>query len=294
MVNEAKMFRYLLLQNYLRTIRCTFLFGTFFLLVCGINMHAFDSAKTFLLPRPTSTNASLEIAGWQREINLFDMGRHYWSIACTPTYSHSFKPCALTDYILGKSGFVFAGSRVPDRVSGAILADYFGLPSDFESVVCFTPRIVNFMFDIDFYMGLDSVLCGLYFRIHAPIVNTKWDLDMREFITQPGSDFFPAGYMSSEDIQRSDLASSVTLAMRGERGVPLDTDEGDDETFVVGNITEPFTFGDMQSPLEYGKIHGRQTLNGMSDIQLVLGWNFLQDEWYHFGLNARGSLPTGN
>ena len=43
----------------------------------------------------------------------------------------------------------------------------------------------NVIFDIEFYIGLDEWLDGLYFRIHAPVVNTRWNLNFKEDVIKP-------------------------------------------------------------------------------------------------------------
>ncbi|HZW61432.1 MAG TPA: hypothetical protein VFF04_04345 [Candidatus Babeliales bacterium] len=249
-------------------------------------------SKTVFVPRSLSVNAARELAGWQREINLYEPDAHYWSLSFTPEYMRNFDNQELVNYLLaGSRSFNVTGSGVAGRSKTDILADYFGLPSDYESTICFSPRITNFVFDIDLYIGLNGVWEGLYFRMHVPIGHTKWDLKLRENIVDQGIASFPAGYMGPVDIPRSDLASSFMMAMEGLRLIPEDVEE--DDPLVFGNLVEPFTFGDMKEPLEFGKIAGRLIDTKLSDVQLAFGWNFLLDDWYHFGINARSAIPTG-
>lgn len=255
--------------------RYWFIWGALFVM----SLQSFQGRRTFLLPRSQSVDAARELMGWQREINLFDKGT-YWTLAFTPEYQHSFNPCAISNYLLGGNLFNFTGSQVTNRAATDILADYFGLPSNFSSVVGFCPRITNFIFDINFYMGFDVLCSGLYFRIHAPIVHAKADLRLSERIRNPGSTFFPAGYMGPERVESDDLVHSVEQAMEG--------------TNIIEGQPVPLVFGDMKSPLQFGKIFGREARTHMSDVHLVFGWNFLQDCWYHLGLNLRAILPTGN
>ncbi|MGB8367151.1 MAG: hypothetical protein WCD44_02225, partial [Candidatus Babeliales bacterium] len=108
-----------------------------------------------------------------------------------------------------------------------------------------------------------------YYRLHVPIVHTKWDLDLKELIINQGTDFQPAGYMASERV--TTFAPNVRVALQGKT-----------------------TFGDMREPLQYGKVFGRQTSSRVAELQAVFGWNFLQNNWYHFGINVRAAAPTGN
>ena len=56
----------------------------------------------------------------------------------------------------------FQGSQVANRRADALIADYFGLSTDFQGSICFKPRIDNFIVDLNVYFGLDHWLSGLY------------------------------------------------------------------------------------------------------------------------------------
>ncbi len=254
--------------------------------------------KTAFTARSQSVNSVRELVGWQTQINKADscnikktnknkkeegavsqqtqnkQGCCYGTAALTVEYNRSFNVKKIRKFLFDTDcALIFSGSKVFDRGENDILADYFGLPFGFKSKVIFKPRISNFIFDLDWYQSLDCVCEGLYFRIHAPIVHTKWDLHMCEQVLQDNVGtytFYPAGYMGSEKIVRADMNASVMDAFKGLKSV-----------------------GDLE-PLHYGKIWGRQTASHISDVQVALGYNFLLDEDYHLGLAIRTAIPTGN
>lgn len=249
------------------------------LLMSTSGLSAFGN-KTLVVPRSQSVDAARELVGWEREINKF-CADYYWSLSFAPVYTRSLRNEQIINYLFdGHSQFVFSGSRVPNRGKNDILADYFGLAPDFESSIVFEPRITNFIFDIDWYVGLDRVYKGLYLRVHAPIVYAKWDLHMDECIMNQGTMFYPAGYMGQTQVPNNQLVDSVQQALQGTRN--------------MNGELQPLTFGNMSIPLAYGKIVGRQELTRVSDVQLVAGWNIWADDWYHAGFNIRTSLPSGN
>ncbi len=238
--------------------------------------------------RSQSINAARELVGWQSMINKFEMESVYGAFSITPEFTRSFKPCRIAGFFFGddlqNGKLTISGSRkgVSARNSngGAVargthewLADYLGLPTNFESTVSFTPRITNFIVDLNLYLGFDNWWEGGFFRIHAPIVYTKWKLNMCEKKINDGTLPFEMGYMNStvDLVERSVLPADFKTAMKG------------------------VTWGDMQEKLKYGKIADCElTKTRLSDIEVALGWNFLQDEDYHFGLMIRASFPTGN
>lgn len=250
------------------------------LLTSAACSFAHSDSNPYFSIRSQSVNAARELVGWQTHINLFDKDCLYGSFSITPEYTRSFRAGRIAEYIFGddvtatssKGTLAISGSQADNRGSHDWLADYFGLPTDFKSEVTFKPRIENFLVDFNLYLGLDEWMCGLYFRIHAPVVYTRWDLKATEAVSAAGLNGYAAGYMSNAGIDNATLRKDFLSAVDG-----------------------TYTFGDMKEALKYGKMSkDRDTKTRLSDIEAALGWNFWQCEDYHFGLQIRGSAPTGN
>lgn len=240
------------------------------LLYLGSTLDAFGP-KTLIPVRSQAVNLARELTGWEQETHVYDVDGNYGTIAFALEYGRTFHGKKMAEMLFGGSCLTFSGSDSFKRKSSNVLADYFGLPRDFKSVVYFDPLISNAVFDFNWYMGLDQCVSGLYVALHLPIAFTAWDLNPSESVINAGSAIDPAGYMGPETIQRSSLPGTVLSAWQG--------------------LT---TFGDMQEPLAYGLILERETESRVTEIQLSIGWDFLQDEEYHFGLFLRGATPTGN
>jgi len=238
-------------------------------LVCNAQIEAFNLGKTMYVPRSQSVNAARELVGWYEGINRYDVGDYYGSFSATPEFTRTFQSRHIARYFFGTDVLKFSGSRVPDRSPEDILADYFGLPTDYKSTVLVTPCAENALLDFDWYCGLDAWYPGLYFRIHAPLVYTIWGLHLEEYQKFSGMNNYPAGYMGPELIERSAMNCTVLQSLAG--GV---------------------SFGDYQG-LRYGKVGCDKHAFGLSEIQLAFGWNMVNSDHYHFGINARGSIPTG-
>jgi len=232
--------------------------------------------QTFFQPRSQAVNAVRELVGWQTAIHQADMDHWYGSVSGTVEYGRSFRQEALAKLFFGSNQVTFSGSLVPDRGPNDILADYFGLPFCFESTVCFTPRISNVVFDLDWYQGFDSCVPGLYLIVHLPIVHSKADLHMQEQVISGVNDtcaqetFYPAGYMASVSVSRSQMNTNVQQAFIGHT--------------AVGAL----------EPLQFGRIFGREIRSRIAELQFTLGYTFLLSDWYHLGLGLRVALPTGN
>ena len=255
--------------------------------------HSYAFTPTpYISYRSQSENAARELVGLTQHINLA-VNHFYGTFAVTPEYTQSFEANRIADCLFGRdlrsdtlSALDITGSGIEDRnVCKHWLADYFGLPRDFNSTVKFEPIISNFLVDFYWYFGLNNILCGLYATIHAPLVYTTWDLNFFEAINKQGEAHQPPGYFNqiatgdNVGVRRTDLLRNFTDFVFHQK-VP---DLGDLVTFC---------------PLEVAKMTPKQfdcnkTKTALSDIQAVLGWNFLLNRWYHLGAGIRAVAPTG-
>lgn len=268
------------------------------LLLCITMLGCVAQAKVlpYISIRSQSENAARELVLWQTQINLSCMDEFYGSFSITPEYTRSFRDgrtgrllfndalntsCCKNDCVT----FNVQGSAVPNRDPKAWLADYFGLPLDYSSTVKVAPRIENIIADFNLYLGLDNWVQGLYFRIHAPVVNTRWNLGFCEKNVYAGIMNAPIGYYNSAD----NGDGSTTPFYGIERANLVGTFAGYISRCEIPTVTD-VTF-DKLTHARFGCRELKRT--ALSDIQMALGWNFWQSECYHFGLNIRGAAPTG-
>lgn len=242
-------------------------FGIILILTCATAYSVGFTGKSYYRLRSQGCDAARDLVGWQPLINK-QSDTVYGAFFVLPAYQRTFDADYIAKQLFGASTIRFSGSRVANRGVEDVLADYFGLPTDFQSLVCFDPQIKNMIVDVQGYIGLDTVLPGLYMRLDIPVVHSSWDLGFKEFIQNAGINFDPAGYMSTASIARADLPQGV-------------------------NLTGDATFGDMIYPLRYGKIFGREVTNAIAELRFVLGWNATGPD-YHAGINLRVNAPTGN
>ncbi len=271
-------------------------------LIASVNAFADSATAPYFFNRSQSEDSARELTGWAHRVNLYDKDVcgdecevfNYGVFAITPEYTRSFHSCDLAQMIFGNDyncacdtrGIAITGSRVANRGAGDWLADYFGLPTDYESSFTVSPRIKTYLVDFDFYFALSKLAHGLYFRIHAPAVLTKWNLNFEEQITNDGTNGYVPGYFTSAAVSRVNLVSSFA-AYAGSEAAPY---LGLDSRAIPPAPRPDFVF----NPLENSKITGcGHKKTGLAEIQWALGWNFAQNEDNHIGLNIRGAIPTG-
>lgn len=166
------------------------------------------------------------------------------------------------------------GSQVTDRDPKAWLADYFYLPPDYSGSFSVNPSMRSFFVDFDFYIGLDEWLCGLYARVYAPFIHTRWNIDFCEQVGT-GTRGYAEGYFGPTAIDNSTLLTSFGMYSNGVAPTNL------------GNTI-------VANPLQFAKIdRDRRANTAVAELRAELGWNFLHSDWYHLGLNIQGAAPTG-
>ncbi len=222
------------------------------------------------IPRSQGTNTARELSGWEEFIHQFDVGDYYLTTAHVIGYYRSFRPERIARELFGETVLRFAGSQVENRGRCEILADNFGLSPNYRGRVTVHPVIENIIFDNQFFLGLDPIACGLYVRVHMPMVHTRWNLDLCETRLDeekecPG---FPSCYMAK--------------------------DAGPASCDVLEALNGQLTFGDMQTPWKYGRIKsGVQTKTGLADLDLIVGYDFDQTDTSHLGIYGQLVFPTG-
>ncbi len=228
--------------------------------------NSFDLiGRSFVSPRSQSVNAARDLVGWHNQINRYDEKGFYYALAIIPEYTQSLRAKRIAQQLFGNDQLVISGSQVVNRGNDDILADYFGLSPVFQSNLHLEPRIKTGIFSFDGYLGYKN----FYIRINAPTVMTRWNINLEEEVFNNGiSTQFPARYMTLNAINAP--ATSFEQAIKG--GI---------------------TYGDITEGIQFGKIDGAHHKGGLSDLQLIGGWNFLNRPNGHVGFNIRTAAPTG-
>ena len=244
--------------------------------------NASESVAPFIYFRSQSVDAARDLVGTTHLMNLYDNKDLYCIFSMTPEYTHSFNPHQINKCLFGKdcstASINVSGSRVANRGANDWLADYFYLPTDFQSTLHFKPEVINALVDFSFYIGMDELIPGLYFSIHAPFAWQETNLNFCETgIT--GSATHDAGYFAQTIIPSANLLQSVSEFGDGVSPENIITPSG--TTFFTG----------LKYALFDSCAHSRA---GVSDLQAVLGWNYMPCADYHIGAGVRVCAPTGS
>lgn len=211
----------------------------------------------------------------------------------TPEYTQTQSSHQIAKSLFGTSCIMIQGSLFPKRDSRSWLADYFGLPQDFDGSIRFHPSIQNYLLDLELFIQSTNLCNGLYLHLHAPLVHTIWKLHPCE-TSDKGVRSYPAGYFSGNSVSNASLLSYALDFFTGQN---IPTNMTNNISVPFGNPSLPATV--IFQPLRYSKWATNQTgahqrITRLSDIEIALGYPLVCSTRYYTSLGVRTSAPTGN
>ena len=185
------------------------------ILTTGTCAHAANITSPYFGFRSQGINLAREFAGWHQHTYKHGVEEWHGSFFVAPSYTQSTNGDAIGSLLFGPDiqhpensceEFIrISGSQVPQRNPHDWLADYFGLPTDFQSVISVDPKIKNFILDLDLFLAFKWKCHNVFVQVHAPYVYTKWHLNFDETVINPGVNNYTALYMTPAAVDRSNL-----------------------------------------------------------------------------------------
>ena len=263
---------------------------TLFLCFLALTINAQNSQViTFISPRSQGFNTPRIVAGWDLVTHCPTQENMYSTYALALETTSSFRSERINQCLFGqdiirrdkydtewKDFIIVSGSQTEKRSPQKDwLADYFGLPTDFKSVVRFRPRVNNVILEAQSFFGFNNVKKGLYAELFLPIVYTNWDLNLCETVIDYGTNGYVPGYFNPSGVDRTNLVARFTDYIAGYT-IPTITDL----------IFQPLTHGKM-SPRSQRSMH-------CAELRANLGYDhFIQDQ-HHVGIKMQLAIPFGN
>jgi len=249
--------------------------------------------KTFLMPRSHVDNMAMEYTTWHKQFRMIDEDKWGGTLQATGFYQASTNETDLGKYF-GKYNSAtgpnitnpYAGSiqdfiwvvfrpvlgAVDSFNEKALLLDPAFIIHAFESQItesqikilagkgCFRPKQTSYGIRLDYHQKLDKLADGLYFKVSAPIVHVKNNMN----VCYTGTN------------------KTITL--------PYSTTQKTLSDYLAGNLAMTGT----QDRLCKAKICGSQSETGVADVEVILGYNFLYKEHKHCGVYASLTIPTSD
>ena len=224
--------------------------------------------KTFLSTRPQGVDSLLERVMLQSMTASKDEDAFGGIFQATAFYNEAIQTSGLSRYFLFGDKDSAALTRanlqllIPDQNSAANIDNIVAaggpatpLYNKEITTVKFSPTLRSFGVFLTYYQDLEKILPGLYFNVRVPVVEVESDLGL---IATGGN---------SEAVKQ----------------------------FLSGTLNEiPVTASYARKPLQHAKISTKQQNLGIADIDLRMGYAFLQGDEGSLGLNIGLTVPTGN
>lgn len=217
------------------------------------------SGKTYLADRPKGVDSLLERVTLQNMQSSKAEDSFGATFQATGFYNEALKSDDIASYFLFGNKPSASLSRDTLRLMipdhNAAGAPGQPLASDAATSVKLCPTIRTYGVMFTYLQDLEKILPGLYFNVRAPIVEVDTD-----------SGLIVAGG-NAEQVKK----------------------------FLSGTLDEiQVTGAEARKPLNNAKLVGRQSAIGIADIDLRMGYAFLQREHGSLGLNVGLTIPTGN
>ena len=243
-------------------------------IVCTIQQNSCCNVfgKSFFASRDQGNNIARIMMGTQEKIHKFGVTNFYGVATVAVEYQQIFRNSRIGDWFTTNGGTMTYGMDYTANTAGAGTFDInsinFGVTG--SGTISFCPKKSDAIVDLDVYLGLDKIICGLWLNIDIPIVNTKWNLGINEVVTGDSTNTYPVDSVGDGAVSNPfNVAKPMTEAFRG----------------LVG-------FGDAPK-LKFGKICGTQCATGVTGLRMDLGYDFIRCPNYHFAAAFNFLVPTG-
>lgn len=247
-----------------------------------------DQCHSVYIPRSTHSNSAyFWLAPAPADLDT-DCWHHEGDVGIE--YLRSFRSCDLARCLLGTNNLHFQGSQVPNRDSGALVADYFGLSHLFDGNLIVKPRIQNVNLHLQERLYLDRCHENLWVQLNVTFTHQKRNLFGSDCICDPISSSTQAGTIFPEGYMDFGIRAANSANTQVYTPAPTFSAPG-----IKDALSGDFLFGQMQTPWKFGRfLFDYQTLNKVAGVSLLLGYDFCRADDHHLGLFFQWTAPTGN
>ena len=213
-----------------------------------------------------------DVLGWNNQINLFGNEELSVVLKAQTEGGQSFSNSKLAQYFTsnGTNQMVFGPAHTATTYATTdVNAINFLLSDSFQSTVVFNPEITTWVTDFAAFIDLSNWVENLHIRAHLPLQYLKQNLEMTETIAAAGA----ADYTNHYVINNGTTPVAYTSVK---------------QAFASGAVA-----GDVLEAWNYGINNGSHHSTEVTDVTLSLGYNFVNRENGHFGLEFGGTFGAG-
>lgn len=237
----------------------------------------FVFGKTHFSARPQDQNVARKMMGVEDKIHLFGENDFYGVLSTASEFQTTFDSKKIGKYfsfVKNSNSMTYDPMNTTDKCGKFdINSTTFGTGA--SGVICFKPRIYNFIYDVDLWVGLDKILCGLWSRLMITLAYTNWNMRLSD-TGENGDRFIPVN-----GAQLKFPYENIFESFKGGSDVEVIAQNGG--TTIIHAAS-----------LKNGKIDGKRSETGVAGIHYDLGYDFISRENGHLGASIHVVFPTGN
>lgn len=236
-----------------------------------------DCGSTLFMLRPQGLNSAAIF-------NPFYFGCYDASLDASFTftlgyrYEQTFDSKHIARCLFGAPTVPFAGHNALTTAPNDVLyvqAENFGLSPNFLGTITFDPLVQNHNIDFTSRFEFGSVwdnLEGVYCMINATLTNSRWNL------------------RASETLETTADIATMPQCLNSAAEIHA-------LTTIESALEQTQSFGQLpEGPAKYSRFlfNQAQTKTALANIDVLLGYDFLKCDGYHFGIFLKTVAPTGN
>lgn len=225
------------------------------------------SCQGYLAARSQASNTARRLVGSHLFTDTYNVDEFIQVFSVTPAYSRSFNDEQIGRYfspVCNSNCFTLGADGQAN-----VRAEDFGLAC--TGAVCLAPQSSSFIFDIQYYLGLDPFCKGLFFQLYAPIVHNRREINC-----------------CVSDTSECEMDFDVCLMSTNTDNTEVGTTE------ICEALTGCVVWGDVENEMIFGSLNDDQDKTRLADLQFELGYNYWLNEDAYFGLKLIVKAPTGN
>ena len=233
--------------------------------------------RTTFVPRSQGSNLARQMMGVEEKIHKFGNECFYGVASLAFEYQQTFSNSAGTNSRNSRNIGLWFSSTGNTTMSYGMNNNQGSNPLSFDlnalnwgytgsGTIQFCPRKSDIIFDLNLYLGLDELFCGMWLRFDVPVARTKFNIGLIDKPTGAASSVLPSNlYGATTTLVYTTFASALL---------------GDEKV------------GDLPA-LKYAKICGAKEDTSLANLRLTLGYDWFRRECWHFASAWLFVLPIG-
>ncbi len=205
----------------------------------------------------------------------------YSDLSITLGWQQNFDGYRLSSYFLTKCGTVTVGANAANSSAAVsdIRASDLGLSTTFTGCAWLCPKYQDLLIDFDWFFSWEK----LWVELEIPFVHTRWNSGLGSSKDSAGGATYAFDTLEDDqwDCAVDDSGLAVDVVYTGDYAL---------SSALLGNCT----FGDAPKLYAGKMINCRRTANGLANIKLELGFDFIQNDRGALGLGFYSNLPLAN